>query len=161
MAVNMFLKVDGIKGESKDAKHKDEIDVLSWSWGMASPPPPAGGGGGGGAGKVSFQDVSIGKRIDAATPPLMLSCASGQHIKSALLTARKAGAASPEYLTIKMDDVLVTSVAVGEPGPQGGGTETVTLNFGKVALDYFPQKAAGGTSPPISFKWDVTKNAKL
>ncbi len=160
MAVNMFLKVDGIKGEARDAKHKDEIDVLSWSWGMASP-PPATGGGGGGAGKVSFQDLSIGKRIDAASPPLMLSCASGQHIKSALLSARKAGAGPAEYLTIKLEDVLVTSVAVGEPGPKGGGTETVTLNFAKVALEYLPQKTAGGSNPPISFKWDVTKNAKF
>ena len=159
MAVNVFLKVDGIKGEARDAKHKDEIDVLSWSWGMASPPPSPGGGGG--AGRVSIQDVSIGKRIDAASPPLMLSCASGQHIKSALLSARKAGAGSAAYLTIKMEDVFVTSVAVGEPGPKGGGTETVTLNFGKVALEYVPQKVAGASSPPISFKWDVTKNSKF
>ena len=160
MAAEMFLKVDGIKGESRDGKHKDEIDVLSWSWGMASPPPTGVGTGAGGT-RVSFQDVSIGKRIDAATPPLMLSCASGQHIKAASLTARKAGPASVEYLRIKMDDVLVTSVAVAEPGPEGGGRELVTLNFRKVALDYVGQNAAGAPNPPISFKWDVTKNAKF
>jgi type VI secretion system secreted protein Hcp len=113
MSGDMFLKVDGIKGESKDSKHKDEIDVLSWSWGMTSSPAVVGRGG---AGKVSFRDLSIGKQIDAATPKLMLSCASGQHIKSALLTARKSGETGVEYLKIKLDVVRVTSVGVGGAG---------------------------------------------
>jgi type VI secretion system secreted protein Hcp len=156
----MFLKVDGIPGESRDSKHKDEIDVLSWSWGMSSP-PPSGGGGGGGAGKVSIQDLSIGKRIDAATPKLMLSCASGQHIKSALFTARRGGSRTAEYLKIKMEDVLVTSVAVGDAGSGSDEVETVTLNFRRVGVDYLGQSPSGAPNPPISFGWDLTKNSKI
>jgi type VI secretion system secreted protein Hcp len=144
MPVDMFLKVDGIKGESKDSKHPGEIDVLSWSWGMTSS-SPAGGGGGGGTGRVSFRDLSIGKRIDAATPTLMLSCASGQHIKSALLTARRGGGTALEYLKIRMD------VGVGEPGAGGEVTETVTFNFREVRVDYIGQSDTGTPHPPISF----------
>ena len=160
MSGDMFLKVDGIKGESQDSKHKDEIDVLSWSWGMTASPPVSGRGGGE-AGKVSFRDLSIGKRIDAATPTLMLSCASGQHIKSALLTARKSGETGVEYLKIKLDVVRVSSVGVGEPGTGGEVTETVTFNFREVRVDYVGQSDTGTPHPPISFGWDLTKNAKV
>jgi type VI secretion system secreted protein Hcp len=158
MSADMFLKVDGIKGESKDSKHRDDIDVLSWSWGMTSSPPAGGGGGGGGAGKVSFRDISIGKKIDAATPKLMLSCASGQHIKSAQLTARQMGL---EYLKVALEDVLVASVGVGEPGASGEVTETVTFKFREVKLDYVGLSDSGAPNPPIAFGWDLTKNAKV
>jgi type VI secretion system secreted protein Hcp len=159
MPDDIFLKVDGIKGESRDSKHPGEIDVLSWSWGMTSPPPV--GGGGGGTGRVSFRDLSVGKRIDAATPKLMLACASGQHIKSALLTARRGGGGGIEYLKIKMDVVLVTSVNVGEAAAEGEPTETVTFNFEKVNLDYIGHSDTGTPNPPISFGWDLTKNVKI
>ena len=76
MPENIFAKIGDIKGESLDAKHKDEIEVLSFSWGVATP-PPAGGGGGGGAGKPIFQDLTIVHGIDKATPALLQACATG------------------------------------------------------------------------------------
>lgn len=78
MAVDYFLKIDGIEGESRDAKHKSEIELGSFSWGETAATAP-GGGGGGGAGKVSMQDFVATMRTSKASPALLLACASGQH----------------------------------------------------------------------------------
>src|SRR6266496_2863660 len=110
-AVDFFLKFDGIKGESTDAKHKDEIDVESWSWGETH--ASAGAGGGGGAGKVAMQDFHFTMRQNTASVGLMRVCATGEHIKSATLTGRKAGKGQQEYLTFKFSDVLVSSFQTG------------------------------------------------
>src|SRR5258707_2678274 len=106
MAVDMFLKIDDIKGESKDSKHKDEVDVLAWSWGM-SQSGTTHTGGGGGAGKVSVQDISVIKYVDKSSPVLQLACCNGKHFKEALLTVRKAGETPLEYLKITMKEVII------------------------------------------------------
>ena len=108
-AVDYFLKFDGIKGESTDAKHKDEIDIKSWSWGETQ------AGQGAAAGKVAMQDFHFVMRVNTATPALMKACATGDHIKTATLTGRKAGKEQQEYLTVKLTDVLVTSYHTAEP----------------------------------------------
>lgn len=161
MAVDIFIKIDGIKGESLDAKHKDEIDVLAWSWGM-SQSGTFHTGGGGGAGKVNIQDISFTKYVDASTPLLMLHCSNGKHIKEATLVVRKAAGDNPlEYIKIKMTQVMVTSVSTGGSGGEDRLTENVTLNFGQVTYDYVKQKADGSGEPPIPYKWDVVANKKL
>jgi type VI secretion system secreted protein Hcp len=106
--VDYFLKIDGIDGESADAKHKGEIDVASWSWAEQQTGTHAAGGGGG-AGKVSMQDVHFVMRTSKASPKLMLACASGQHIKKAVLTCRKAGGEQQEYLKVTFSDLLVSA----------------------------------------------------
>src|SRR6476646_4579406 len=111
--VDYFLKFDGIKGESTDAKHKDEIDIEAWSWGETNAAGPASGGGGGGAGKVSMQDFHFVMRMNRASVSLMKACATGEHIKEATLTARKAGKGQAEFLVIKMNDVLISSYQTG------------------------------------------------
>jgi len=103
-----FLKLDGIKGESADSKHKGEIDVVSFSWGMQQRGSSATGGGGG-TGKVQVHDITISKRTDASSPLLMLNCANGAHIKTATFVVRKAGGTQLEYLTIQLKDVLISS----------------------------------------------------
>ena len=115
-AVDYFIKFDGIKGESTDAKHKDEIDIESWSWGETQSGAAAHGGGGG-AGKVAMQDFHFVMKLNKASAALMKACATGQHIKGAVLTARKAGKDQQEYLTIKLTDVLVSSYQTGA-GPR-------------------------------------------
>src|SRR5215470_11993047 len=100
MAVDMFLKLDGIEGESKDHKHAGEIELLSFSWGVSNSSGLACAGGGGGAGKASFHDFAFVKRVDSATPQLMLHCATGEHIKTGLITVRKAGEKPTEFLKI-------------------------------------------------------------
>src|SRR5262245_29998529 len=135
MAVDMFLSLDGIKGESKDHKHKDTIDVLAWSWGISN----AGTfhqGSGGGSGKANFQDISFTKYIDKATANLMYACASGKHIKKGTLTVRKAGEKPLEYLKYELENILVSSVSAGGSGGEERLTENVTLNFGVVKLAY-------------------------
>ncbi|HEY3111240.1 MAG TPA: type VI secretion system tube protein Hcp [Chloroflexota bacterium] len=91
MAFDCFLKIDGVEGESRDARHAREIDVLSFSWGESNTGAAAHGGGGG-AGKVSMQDFHFTMKLNKASPLLAAACATGQHIKSAVLTCRKAGA---------------------------------------------------------------------
>ena len=157
MAVDMFLKLGKIKGESKDDKHGGEIDVLAWSWG-ASQSGSFGSGGGGGAGKANVQDLSVTKWIDASSASLLTHCVTGEHIPEALLTVRKAGKNPLEYLKIKLKKVLITSISTGGSGGEDRLTENISLNFGHVTFEYMIQKddgtgEAGGTST-----YDVEKN---
>src|SRR4029450_7312186 len=134
MASDIFAKIGDIKGESLDSKHKDEIEVLSWSWGVTNPPKGAGGGGGVGAGEASFHELSFTHKIDKASPLLLKGCATGQHLKEATITHRKAGKGQQEYLVIKMNDVVITSVT--DTDSKESGLETVSMVFAKVDLEY-------------------------
>ena len=158
-AVDYFLKFDGIKGESTDVKHKDEIDVESWSWGETHPGSAApGGGGGGGAGKVSMQDFQFVMRLNRASPRLMRACATGQHIKLATLSARKAGKGQQEYLTFKFHDVLVSSFQTGGSEDAVVPADSVSFNFAKIEVEYKPQKADGSLGSPVEFRYDLKAN---
>lgn len=159
MAVDMFLKINGVTGESQDAKHKDEIDVLAWSWGM-SQSGTAHLGTGAGAGKVNIQDLSFTKYVDKASPNLMLFCSNGKHLSDATLVVRKAGENPLEYIKIKMTEVLVSSISTGGSGGEDRLTENVTLNFGKVSVDYTPQKSDGSGGAAINYGWDIVANTK-
>src|SRR5919108_4062049 len=110
MAVDLFLKLDGIQGESLDKAHKGEIELESFSWGESNAAPPAGGGGG--AGKVQIQDLHVVAHVNKASPSLVLACATGKHLKDAVLTARKAGKGQQEFLVFKFTDVLVSSYQI-------------------------------------------------
>jgi type VI secretion system secreted protein Hcp len=157
MALDTFARIDGIKGESKDAQHRDEIDVLSWSW-VVSQSGTMSHGGGGGAGKASFQDLNFTHHIDKASPLLLKACAAGQHVKDATITVRKAGKNPQEYLVIKMTDVLVTSVSLGLAAESAVTGESVSLQFAKVDLEYRPQKADGSLDAGLHFKFDLKAN---
>jgi type VI secretion system secreted protein Hcp len=161
MAVDMFIKIDGIEGESKDSAHKDEIDVLAWSWGM-SQSGTTHGGGGGGAGKVNVQDLSFTMWTEKASAPLMYHCASGKHIKDATLVVRKAGEDPLEYIKIKMTDILVSTVSAGGSGGEDRLTQNVTLNFAKVEFEYQEQNAKGkAEGGPKKFGWNIKENVKV
>jgi type VI secretion system secreted protein Hcp len=157
MAVDMFLKLEGVNGESKDKAHTKEIDILSWSWGMSNS-GSAHVGGGAGSGKVSVQDLSVTKYLDSSSAPLMLSCCNGAHFETAVLTVRKAGEKPLEYVTIKLQEVLITSVTTGASGADDRLTENVSLNFAKVKVEYLPQEAKGGKGTMIPFAWDIAGN---
>ena len=128
MAVDMFIKLDGIKGEAQDDKHKGEIDVLAWSWGMSQSGTTHMGSGGGG-GKANFQDISVTKWVDKSSPILMQYCATGKHIPKAQLIVRKAGGKPLEYIVMDLTDIMVTSVSTGGSGGEDRLTENVSLNF--------------------------------
>jgi type VI secretion system secreted protein Hcp len=152
MALDIFAKIGDIKGGSLDSRHRDEIEVFSWSWGVTQTGSMAHGGGGG-AGKASFQDFAFMHQIDKASPLLMKACATGEHIKEATITMRKAGKNPLEFMIITMNDILITSVA--ESGAAEGATESVALRCGKVDLQYRPQLADGSLDTGIHFKYDI------
>lgn len=160
MAVDMFLVIEGeISGETQDSVYgpKKGMDILAWSWGMSQ----SGSfhtGGGGGAGKASFQDISVTKWVDKASPVLMLYCANGDHFESAKLVVRKAGKTPLEYIIIDMKQVLITSVSTGGSGGEDRLTENISLNFAEVAVTYTEQKADGTAGDKPAFKWNIAKN---
>lgn len=160
MAVDYFLKLDGIEGESPDSKHKGEIEIESFSWG-ATQTGTHSAGGGGGAGKVSMQDFHFVMKVNKASPKLMLACANGEHIKSALLTARKAGKDQQEYLKVTMSDLLVSSYQTG--GSNGGEVpmDQISLNFSKVEFEYKEQKADGTLGGSTKTGYDLKANKKV
>jgi type VI secretion system secreted protein Hcp len=160
MAVDMFMKIGDLKGESKDHAHKAEIDVLAWSWGVSNS-GSAHTGGGAGAGKVNVQDLSFTKYIDLTSPDLLLACCNGKHFPEANLVVRKAGETPLEYLKIKLTEVLVTSVSTGGSGGEDRLTENVTLNFAKVNVDYAEQTEKGGVGGKPKMGWDISANKKL
>jgi type VI secretion system secreted protein Hcp len=156
VASDIFAKIGDIKGESLDDKHKDEIEVLSWSWGVTNAGSKSGGGGGG-EGKASFHDLSFTHNIDKASPVLLKGCATGQHLKEATITHRKAGRGNQEFLIVKMHDVIITGVSNGDSS-EGSHVESVSLAFAKVDLEYRPQKADGSLDAGIHFKYDIKGN---
>jgi len=157
MATDIFMKLGDIKGESQDDKHKDEIDVLSWSWGVQQPGSMHVGGGGG-HGKANFSDLVFTHYVDKASPVLLKSCATAEHIKEATLTLRKAGKTPQEFLLIKMNDVIITSVQPSGTGGDAGHTAQVALQFSKVNLEYKPQKPDGSLDAGVHFKMDIKAN---
>ena len=159
MAVDMFIKIGDIVGESDDKTHKAKIDVLAWSWGMSNSGTTHTGAGGG-AGKANVQDLSFTKYIDSATNALMLACCKGTHYDDATLIVRKAGGTPVEYVVITMNEVLVTSVSTGGSGGEDRLTENVTLNFAKVKLEYQPQDAKGAKLGGVKpFEFSISENA--
>lgn len=157
MAVDMFLKLDDVKGESADEKHKEEIDVLAWSWGM-SQSGTTHVGGGGGAGKVAVQDISITKYVDKSTPNLVKSCCIGKHYDKAVLVVRKAGEKPLEYLKITMEEVLIANLSTGGSGGEDRLTENVTLNFAKFKVEYTPQKKDGTGDAIVEAVYHIAQN---
>ena len=160
MAIDYFLRIDGVSGESLDSKHKGEIEVESWSWGESNPAQP-GGGGGGGAGKVQIQDLVFTSRFSKASPQLILACASGKHFKDAVLTARKAGKGQQEFLTFSLSDVLVSAYQTGGAGGDVLPGDSVALNFSKIQVEYKPQNPDGSLGSSIKAGWDVKQNKQF
>lgn len=160
MAVDMFLDIEGeISGEAQDSSHKNTIDVLAWSWGMSQ----SGSfhvGGGGGSGKANFQDISVTKYVDKASPILMKYCSNGDHFASAKLIVRKAGKTPLEYIIIEMTKVMVTSVSTGGSGGEDRLTENISLNFSDVKVIYTPQNDAGEGEAEIEYGWDIAGNVE-
>ena len=154
----IYMKIEGIDGEATDRGHEKEIDVLSWSWGMSQ-----GGSGhaGGGAGKVSVHDLSLTKYVDKSSPDLMLACASGKHFPKIELTMRKPGEAAQDYLKYTFENVVCASYQVGGSSSDPIPTESISMNFTKVLVEYKEQKPGGSLGAPERAGWDFEKNMAL
>lgn len=156
-----FLELEGIPGESQDDKHKDKIEISSFSFGMTQAGTMSSLGGGG-AGKVQVHDIAMTKTHDKASPKLMLACANGDHISKATIICRKAGKEQQEYLKITLTDVIVSSfqaAAMGgsDPMPQ----DHFALNFAKIESEYKEQKKDGTLGGSVKAGWDVKANKKV
>jgi type VI secretion system secreted protein Hcp len=156
-AFDYFLRIDGIAGESTDDKHKGEIDVLSWSWGETHPTAPVGSGSGGGSGKVDMSDLTVTANLTKASPQLLLACASGKHLKTAVLTGRRGGKAQGDFLTFSLTDVLISSFQTGGTTADAS-MDFVSLNFAKIEVAYKEQSAKGGPGATVRAGWDRKTN---
>ena len=155
-----FLKLDGIEGESTNAKHAGWLDVDSWSWGENQPVQPATGSGAS-VGKVHFQDFRFTTRVSKASPKLFLACASGQHLKQAQLVGVKAGKTKQEFLTWTFSDVLVTAYETGGAEGSDAPFDSVSMNFSKATVAYKAQKADGSLDNAVTAGWDAKTNKKV
>lgn len=159
--VDYFLKVDGVDGESTDDKHKGEIEIESWSFGSTNAGSFSSGGGGG-SGKVVMADFHFVKKVDKSSAKLFVSCATGEHLKTATLVCRKAGKDQQEFLTIILSPVLVSSFQTG--GSAGSDVipmDQISLNYGKIEFKYKEQKPDGSLGGEVIGGWDVTANKKV
>ena len=151
-AVDYFLKIDGIEGEAKDKTHKNEIQLQSFSWGESNVGSMQAGGGGG-QGKVAMQDFHFTMAVNKATPLLFQACATGAHIKSAILTCRKAGKDQQEFLKWTFTDVFISSY---QTGGSDSPVEQCSFNFTKIQVDYKEQNADGTLLGALT-KWHDLK----
>ncbi|CAG9255672.1 Hcp family type VI secretion system effector [Paraburkholderia caribensis] len=157
MAQDIFIKINGIDGESQDAAHKNEIEVRSWGWQILQQSNMHMGSGGG-AGKATVEDLAFEHLVDRARPNLMKYCLTGKHIDQAVLTIRKAGGNPLEYLKITMSDVIVTQVQPSGSNTDDGIREQVRLSFAKVKQEYVVQNAQGGSGGAVTAGYDIKLN---
>ncbi len=164
MALDIFLKLGEIKGDSLDARHRDEIVVLSWDWGITQTAAPLGGGGASGGaavGRTEFRRIRFAHRIDVASPLIMLACATGKRLREAKFTVRHPGEHGAEFLTVKLSDVIVTLVEPAINGDNGETYEAVTFEYGKVEVEYTPRAPNGTPGTPVRFGWDLRANKSI
>jgi type VI secretion system secreted protein Hcp len=162
-AVDYFLVIEGIKGETHDHKMKAKyaIDLESWSWGEAQSGTHASGGGGG-AGKAASQDFHFAMKVNGASPQLMLACATGDHIKKAELICRKAGTEQQEFFTVTMSELLVSSYQTGGSGHSDIlPVDSISLNFARIEFSYKLQNAKGGLEAAVKAGYDFKANKKV
>jgi len=160
--VDYFLKIDGIDGESADAKHKGEIELQSWAWAEKQGGTGQVGVGGHGVGKVAMDHYRFTTNVNKSSPKLFLACASGEHIKKAVLSVRKAGKDQQDYLIVTLSDLHIASYNVG--GLSNGSVlpeETYTINFTKIEYEYKEQKPDGTLGGSTKAGWDVSKSQKV
>jgi type VI secretion system secreted protein Hcp len=150
----MVLKIAEIKGDSLDAKHRGEIDVLAWSWGTSTT--------GTATTKAGLQNLTITKRIDSASPKLMFASARGQNFKEIVLTVILAGGKVPmDVIRIRLTDAMVSSVKVADQvNALGGGTEEVTFSFGACEYSFWPTTGGSAAGPEVKMTWNVKTGAE-
>jgi type VI secretion system secreted protein Hcp len=156
--VAYFLKIPEIPGGSQEKSHEDEIEILSWSWGLIKP-AGAGSGSGGAAGKPTFQDISLQKQVDKASPNLAKACVTGRHFPEAELAAQRgAGRKLPDLIVIKLSDVTITGFQEGVEDPGSFPSDSFSIRFTKIDYAYTLQKADGSADSPVRWTWDLKAN---
>jgi type VI secretion system secreted protein Hcp len=159
MAERWFLKLDGIAGSSTDDRHRGELDVTAWSFAVTNNPAgPAGTGSS--SGRPVFDRLHVTAPLSAASPPLFAACASGRHLRTAVLTGVRADASRLEFLTYSLEDVLVAGVEHGDTA-EGAPSDRFALSFGRIRISYRPQQPDGSAGTAVAAGWDVVANHSL
>lgn len=161
MAHNMFLKFEGgpkVEGESEDTGFEKQIEIDSFSWGVSNP-TTAGLTGGSGAGKATFSECTVSKRMDLSTGSLFQQCCAGKHFTTATLTSLKAAGDKPlKFLEIKFSECFVTGLSFG--GSAGNDvSESLSFSYSKIQFNYQAQKSDGTGGDTSGGGWDIRKNA--
>jgi len=159
MATDYFLKLEEIEGESQDSKHKNEIDILGFNWGVTQTGASSFGAGSG-SGKAQVHDFTFTAYQSKASPKLMQACADGSHIGTATITIRKAGKEQQEYSVYTLSEAIVSDYKVYSPEDPNDSIplETFKLNFSKVEHQYKEQKADGTLGGSVKGVWNVKEN---
>ena len=152
-----FLKIDGIAGESKDPRHRGEIELDSFSWGENH----LAHAGATSAASPTIQDFHVVKHTDKASPLLMLAVASGRHFTAAVLTAQRPGTVPLDYLTISLGGVMANSYRTGAQPGQAVPADQVSFSFRQIEIVYRSQRPDGSLDTPVTAGWDVTANRKI
>lgn len=175
MALNAFLKIDGINGESKNSKFQNTIEIITFGF-AAAQTGTSKSGGGAGHGAVAMDDFFFTVLPSTASPKLLTACAGGDHIKTATLSVCKAGKDQQEYITYKFTDILISSFKtnVGSPSAPAGDKrqtaptsddwqvmEHVQFNFSKIEYAYKEQGSDGTMKGAINGGWDVKQNKSV
>src|SRR5438128_8438383 len=161
-AVDYFVKMDVIDGESTDRGHEKWIPVMSFTFGASRTGSSASATGGAGAGKVQFQDFHFSSEVSKASPKLFQACASGEHFKKVIIAMRTAGGdQQQDFYKITFSDCLISSYQTGGRGNENLPTENISLAFAKIELSFQTQSAAGGLLTPIEVGWDLKTNRAL
>jgi type VI secretion system secreted protein Hcp len=155
MAVDFYLKLEGITGEATDSNHKDEIQLLSFSWGGSQVTSVAGTGGSG-AGKVDLSDLSIMKHMDKASSGIFKAMISGTHIKTGTLTAVKAGAGGKPFLKLSLEELFVTSLQTSASSEVP--TESVSFSYNKIKNEYWVQNDQGVLTATGAVTYSLKEN---
>jgi type VI secretion system secreted protein Hcp len=160
---DFFLKIGDIKGESQDDKHKGEVDLLSFNFGVQQSVSIGSASTGAGAGKSQFHEMHITKRVDSSSAKLFLACASGAHYTEATLTCRRAGGTQAEYLKIKLETVFISKYELGSEENDSNKlpVDRISLNFGKISYNYKAQNADGSEGANTMTGWDLLANKKV
>jgi type VI secretion system secreted protein Hcp len=158
MAVDNFLFIENIPGESKDAEFAGQMELAGWNW-SAIQPASFSSNSGGGVGKVTMRDFDFFMPVNKACPKLFLACANGEHISKAVLTLRKAGKEAQKFMIVTFKDCLISSITTsGSEGSDGMPTVQVSLNFTGITWEYKEQKADGTLGGAIKAGWDLKAN---
>ncbi|HXH08250.1 MAG TPA: type VI secretion system tube protein Hcp [Alphaproteobacteria bacterium] len=162
MAIDAFLKIDGIPGESTDDKHKNWIEIESYAFSVTQPVSVASATGGRTASRVSINDFQITKVADKSSPHLLLACCDGRHIKEVKVEVCEASQNKHTYLVYTMNDVVVSSVQPAASKGSEKPLDAVSFNFGKITWEYTPLNQDGSPGSKVGpMGWDLTKNSKV
>ncbi|WP_335619121.1 Hcp family type VI secretion system effector [Limnobacter sp.] len=160
MKVDMFLKIGDVKGDSVDAKHKGEIELIRAKWGISLSSTNQTGRGGC-AGRPELQALSITKYVDRSSPVLHALCCAGMQFEQAVLVKRKSGAVPLEYFKFTMKDVVISNVSMHLGESDQLDQETITLSFAEYVEEFIPQNADGSGGAAVRHGFNVAKNLKL